>query len=162
MIGLGAFEDMRVELVGGRLEKMAPAYGGHSQQNFQIGLKLADAFTGQSVAIGTDLAVRIDDATTRGVDIAVGPRDFPKGETASGADVFLAVEIADTTLSRDLGGKAVDYARAGIESYWVVDLNGGAIHVMSEPSDTGYAVRNVVRFGEKLAVPRTDRTITLD
>ena len=59
MLELGAFEDMRVEPVRGTLEKRAPAYGGHGQQNFQIGMRIAQAFESRSVAIATDLAVRI-------------------------------------------------------------------------------------------------------
>lgn len=161
MIALGAFEDMRVELVAGRLEKMAPAYGGHSQQNANIVHLLVKAFEGKGFAIGTDLAVAIDDTTTRGVDVAVGRSDFPKGEATKGQDILLAVEIADTTLARDLGSKATDYASAGIAHYWVIDLASRVVHVMQEPGEGGYAARNVVRFDEPLAVPGTDRTITL-
>ena len=159
MLELGAFEDMRAELVGGVIEKMAPANGEHGQQNAGIVIKLAKAL-GANAAIATDLAVLIDEDTIRGVDIAVAHTKFPKGP-ARGSDLLLAVEIAETTLSRDLGAKANDYARAGIPTYWVVDLNGHAVHVMSEPSDAGYASRVIVRFGEALAVPGSDATIVI-
>jgi Uma2 family endonuclease len=158
---LGAFEDMRVELVGGRLEKMAPAYGGHGRQNANIVHLLIMSFEGTGFDIATDLAVIIDDSTTRGIDIAVGSPGFPEGQAASGQDILLAVEIADTTLARDLGSKATDYAAAGIAHYWVVDLASRVVHVMQEPTENGYSARNVVRFDEPLAVPETDRTITI-
>lgn len=160
MLDLGAFEDMRVELVEGEFEKMAPAGGDHGTANFSIALKLHQALGQAGATIATDLAVQIDANTVRGLDIAVGAKPFRKG-IAIGEDVLLAVEIAETTLSRDLGSKAAHYARAGIPHYWVVDLNARVVHVMSNPSVDGYAQRSVVRFGEPLAVPGTSETITL-
>lgn len=157
MLDLGSFEDMRVELAGGVIEKMAPAHGEHARHNFELGLKLVDAL-GRGAVIATDLALVVDSETVRGVDIAVAHAQFSDGP-AHGADILLAIEIAETTLSRDLGAKAADYARAGIETYWVVDLVGHVVHVMTEPSDGGFAKREVVRFGENLAVPGSDAII---
>ena len=161
MMESGAFGDMRVELVEGGLQKMAPAYGGHGQANVSIAAKLITAFVGRNVSIAADLAVRIDEATIRGIDIAVGLDPFPARAAAQANTVWLAVEIADTTLERDLGAKASDYARGGIPNYWVVDLVGSAVHVMSAPGEDGYATRTIIRFGEDLAVPGTDAVIVV-
>lgn len=160
MMELGAFEDMRAELVGGTIEKMAPADSEHGTHNASIVIKLAKAL-GENACIAVDLAVRIDGKTVRGIDIAVARSVFPR-KAASGSDVLMAVEIAETTLGRDLGAKAVEYARVGIPTYWVVDLNGHAVHVMTEPAETGYASRVIVRFGEELSVPGSDRSIVID
>ena len=158
MMELGAFEDMRAELVGGTIEKMAPADSEHGTHNASIVIKLAKAL-GENACIAVDLAVLIDGKTVRGIDIAVARSVFPR--KASGSDVLMAVEIAETTLGRDLGAKAADYARVGIPTYWVVDLNGHAVHVMSEPDETGYASRVIVRFGEELSVPGSDKSIVI-
>ena len=45
----------------------------------------------------------------------------------------LVVEVADTTLDTDLTDKAERYATAGIADYWVLDLNGGVLHVFRNP-----------------------------
>jgi Uma2 family endonuclease len=160
MLDRGAFQDMRAELAGGVIEKMAPAHGDHGKQNAEIVLRLAEAL-GRKIGYATDLAVVIDARTVRGVDIAVARSTFPKGPSR-GSDLRLAIEIADTTLARDLGAKAEEYARAGIETYWVVDLDGHAVHVMRDPGENGYATREVVRFGESVAVPGSDATIIID
>ena len=159
MLELGAFEDMRAELVGGVIEKMAPAHGEHGTQNASVLVKLAGAL-GENACIAVDLAVVIDDKSVRGIDIAIARSRFPKGP-ASGSDVLMAVEIAETTLGRDLGAKADEYARIGIPTYWVVDLNGHAVHVMTEPGETGYASRVIVRFGEELTVPGSEKSIVI-
>lgn len=160
MMDVGAFADMRVELVDGEFEKMAPAGGNHGTANFSIAMKFHQALMRTGVTIATDLAVQIDADSVRGIDIAVGAYSFPTG-IAAGRDVLLAVGIADTTLSRDLGSKANDYAHGIIAHYWVVDLGARVVHVMSEPGADGYAVRHVTRFGELLAVPGTTESIVI-
>ena len=160
MTELGAFEDMRAELVAGVIEKIGPAHGEHGQQNARVVVNLAIAL-GKNAPIATDLAVIIDSDTVRGVDIALARTAFPKGPS-KGSDLLLAVEIADSTLSRDLGAMAADYARSGVPTYWVVDLSGHAVHVMTEASETRYARREIVRFGEPLAVPGSDKTIVIE
>jgi Uma2 family endonuclease len=160
MMALGAFEDMRAELVGGVIEKMAPAHGEHGRQNASIVIRLAEAL-GRDAPLATDLAVKIDVKTVRGIDIALARSKFPKG-VAKGTDLLLAIEVSETTLARDLGGKAADYARAGVPAYWVVDLGGRVVHVMTGPGKAGYANRDIIRFGEELAVPGSEKSIIIE
>jgi Uma2 family endonuclease len=78
------------------------------------------------------------------------------------AEVELAVEVAETTLSRDMGMKRMKYAAAGIAHYWVIDGERSRVHVWGEPVNGDYAQIATVRFGEPLAVPGTDATIVID
>jgi Uma2 family endonuclease len=83
--------------------------------------------------------------------------------TAVAADrsaLFLAVEIADTTLRNDLGRKLRAYAAAGVPHYWVADLKGRRLHVMAEPAEAGYARSEVMPFGTPMPVPGTQATVT--
>lgn len=161
MADLGAFADMRAELVEGVIEKTAPAHGEHSQSNARILVRLANALR-DDVAIGVDLMVLIDDHTVRGADIAVAHDRFSDRGAVPGKALRLVVEIADTTLARDLIDKSADYARAGVAHYWIVDLQSHVVHVKSSPINGAYAVTEIVRFGEPLAVPGTDKTIVID
>ncbi|MBB6050825.1 Uma2 family endonuclease [Armatimonas rosea] len=56
------------------------------------------------------------------------------GRFPTPVDIALVIEVADSTLRRDLGSKALRYARAGIREYWVVDIEGRKLHVHREPS----------------------------
>ena len=78
------------------------------------------------------------------------------------ADILLVVEVAETTLARDLGHKRADYAAAGVAHYWVVDRAAGIVHVHRQPDGSAYRDIEAVRFGEPLAVPGTDATIIID
>ena len=53
------------------------------------------------------------------------------------AGIALVIEVADSTLRRDLGRKAVRYARAGIVEYWVVDVESRRVIVHREPNPDG-------------------------
>lgn len=162
MLGCGAFNDMRVELVGGVIEKMLPAYMLHGECNATLAARLIQALSGTGYRVATDLIVGIDDRTIRAADIAVAEPGIEGGRPARGDELLLTVEIAEATLPRDIGLKSVDYARAGIRNYWIVDMKAKAVHVMSAPEEDGYAEVRVVRFGEPLAVPETNQTITVD
>lgn len=163
MLKLGAFTDMRAELVGGALVKMMPALPGHGERNATLVLRLHATTHGKPLAIATDLAIRIDDLTARAADIAVYSDALPADEVPDGADILLVVEIADTTLARDLGEKVADYGRAGVPYYWVVDAAARVVHVMASPkADGGYADRQVVRFGDPVPVPWSDVPVILD
>jgi Uma2 family endonuclease len=161
MMEIGAFEDMRAELVAGVIEKMTPAYMDHGGCNARLIVRLAEAYRGTSYELATDLIVQIDERTVRAVDIAVAVPELPGNRAATGRELVLGVEIADRTLARDLGEKQVDYARAGVPAYWVVDIKAGVIHMMSGLSDGDYSERSMVRFGELIHPPEAAREMIL-
>lgn|ERR1700751_4354477 len=46
-----------------------------------------------------------------------------RGRHPGPADISLLIEISDSTLAFDLGGKLALYRASEIQEYWVVDLN---------------------------------------
>ncbi len=60
------------------------------------------------------------------------------------ADVYLVIEIADSSLALDCGIKANLYAQAGIGDYWVLEVNQRQLRVFREPSDVGYLSQRVL------------------
>ncbi|MGB8700631.1 MAG: Uma2 family endonuclease [Thermosynechococcaceae cyanobacterium] len=53
--------------------------------------------------------------------------------------VYLVVEVADTTLKQDCEIKDKLYAQAGIADYWVLDLKHRQIHIFRNPTSRGYS-----------------------
>jgi Uma2 family endonuclease len=51
------------------------------------------------------------------------------------ADVLLVIEIADSTLTRDLGFKADLYQAANIPEYWAVDVRNQCLRVFTLTGD---------------------------
>lgn len=76
-------------------------------------------------------------------------------------EIIVAIEIAETTLDRDLGLKRVAYAHAGIPHYWVVDGRQAQMHAFTLQADGDYGDAIRMPFGQSLMIPGTDRTIVI-
>jgi Uma2 family endonuclease len=60
-------------------------------------------------------------------------------------DVYLIIEVAESSLEYDRGEKADLYAAAGVKDYWIVNLLDKCVEVRREPRDGRY--QNVESFG---------------
>ena len=67
----------------------------------------------------------------------MAPRSLAPGDVRA-PDVRLAIEVSDTSLTRDLRIKAELYARFGVVDYWVVDVRAERVLVHREPGPAGY------------------------
>ena len=79
--------------------------------------------------------------------------DFYRKSHPRPDEVFLLIEISDTTLATDRDQKLPAYGRAGIAEMWIVNLNEEVIEVYREPHFTGYNSKTVLCAGDK-ASPR--------
>jgi Uma2 family endonuclease len=68
-------------------------------------------------------------------------------------DVILLVEVSDSTLKFDRGGKLQLYAEAGIQEYWIVNLVDRAVEVYRDPHEGTYQTRRTAPVGESLPLP---------
>ncbi|KPF73288.1 hypothetical protein IP88_09470 [alpha proteobacterium AAP81b] len=162
LVDSGAFADMKLELVRGELERMNTPGTTHGFLQARITLLIGVALIERpEYIVYGEVGIDLGNDTVRGCDAAIATVLPTEGRRLRPDEVLLVVEIADETLSRDLGAKAADYAAAGIPEYWVIDARGNAVTVMTDPRADGYAARHIVRFGEPLAVPGTGATITL-
>ena len=70
-------------------------------------------------------------------DFYVAPRTLAPGDVRA-PDVRLAIEVSDTSLTRDLRTKADLYARFGVADYWVIDVKAERVLVHRQPGPAGY------------------------
>jgi Uma2 family endonuclease len=78
--------------------------------------------------MGADTPLRLSDHDWPEPDLFLTPLQIRQAH-ASGPDTLLVVEVADTSLTADLGENAVLYAAHGVREYWVVDLVHSRVHV---------------------------------
>jgi len=69
-------------------------------------------------------------------------------------DVFLLIEVSDSTLDTDREAKLPVYGRAGIAEVWIVNLINGTLEVYREPHSAGYASVQILLEGESAAPAR--------
>jgi Uma2 family endonuclease len=81
-----------------------------------------------------------DGAVVRG-----SPRDYVRrGSNPTAADIGLVIEVADSSLRKNLTRSLEVDARAGLPVYWVVNLVAGRVEVYSQPRVEGDAARYTV------------------
>ena len=100
--------------------------------------------------------VRIGPTSLPLPDLALlrGPaRQYTKGRFPDYETVGLMIEVSVSSLSRDLGPRAVAFARAGVVVYWVVDALAGRVVEHRGPGPDGYATVRVLGAGDILTIP---------
>jgi Uma2 family endonuclease len=127
----GVFAGRRVQLVDGEIIEMAAMKKPHALALTRV----RDALLPQLPA-GGQLHQQVPISLWTN-----GPADGdpePDGLVLDGDErPVLVIEISDTTLRLDLGGKAAFYARAAVPEYWVLDLTARRLHVHTGPSADG-------------------------
>jgi Uma2 family endonuclease len=134
----------RVELLDGQLVDMSPIGPRHAIVTGNLNELLVTAFAGRGRIRCQDPVV-LDDGSEPQPDIALVQlpwRGYP--HTHPGPDdIFLLIEVADSSLDFDRTVKLELYARAGIRELWIVDLTTDLMLVHRGPSGGGYG--SVVR-----------------
>jgi Uma2 family endonuclease len=64
------------------------------------------------------------------------------------ADIYLILEVADTTLAYDRNRKGLSYAESGIVQYLILNVNEMEIEDYREPSADGYRRKQTYTAGE--------------
>ena len=59
-------------------------------------------------------------------------------------EIFLLIEISDTTLKIDRQEKALIYAQANIPEYWVLDVGSRQAYICRNPTPKGYNSETVL------------------
>ena len=145
--------DARVELLEGEIVDMFPIEPFHSS----VGTRLHTVFMkvgGDRWTVRSQYPVRLNDGSEPQPDIAlVKPRDdFYSGGHPQAHDVFLLVEVADSSVRFDREEKLPAYARAGIAEFWLVNLVERHVEIYRDPSPQGvYHSVTQARHGDRIA-----------
>jgi len=150
MVAAGVMdEDERVELIGGELVPMSPK-GNHHEV---VKVALLDRWyrlRPDNVAVAPETTFRLSEDTYLEPDIVICPRDsWPAG--LSGGNVLLVVEIADSSLSYDMGRKAALYASFGVRELWVMDAVKLSTRMFHDPAANGYRKTGDFDASDRLA-----------
>lgn len=131
--------DARVELIEGEVVRMAPIGDRHGSAVEELDELLHRALAGRA-RVRCQMPVRLGDYSQPEPDFVVMRPRTGRSDRAhpSAADVFLIVEISDSTLSYDLDVKVPLYARHAIPEVWVIDLKHNRVVRYRSPSQGSY------------------------
>lgn len=144
--------DARLELIEGEIVEMAPIGSRHAGA-VKILNRLLSRLAAERAIVSVQDPLVIGERSVPQPDLALlKPRADSYSEShPTPADVLLVVEVADATLSFDLGTKVPLYARSGIPETWVVDLQERVVRVFRDPSAAGYRTSFTASGDESVA-----------
>jgi len=142
--------DARVELISGEIIDVSPIGPFHGGLVKRLSRLFNLQATGRWM-VSTQDPVRLDDHSEPEPDVMLlkPVADDYTSRHPQPSDVFLLIEVADSTLEYDREEKLPAYGRAGIAEVWIVNLQDATIEVYREPHFTGYGNKAVLRAGDQ-------------
>jgi len=149
---IGIFNpEERLELIEGNIIKISAKGTLHAAATRRTATLLHNLL-GNQAAVYNKSPIALDDNSEPEPDIAVvriDPFDYATHHPTP-SEVYLIIEVADTSLTFDREIKAKIYARSGIADYWVLNVGDRQLHVFREPTENGY--QSEVILGETASI----------
>ena len=141
--------DVRVELIDGDVVEIFPIGRRHRGTVD----RLADIFfphVRATAIVRIQSSIALGDNGEPEPDLVLLRRraDFYTESDEEPGDIFLVVEVADTSERYDRRTKGPLYARHGLPELWIVDLSRNRITRYLDPTPDGYKTSRVYRRGE--------------
>lgn len=140
----------RVELLDGKIIDMSPIGPLHGGLVKRLSRLFNLKAKGRWV-VSTQDPLHLDDHSEPEPDVMLlkpvaddYTRRHPRPE-----DVFLLIEVSDSTLDYDREEKLPAYGRAGVSEVWLVNPQEEVTEVYREPHFTGYASKTLVHTGDQ-------------
>lgn len=152
----------RVELLDGKIIDVSPIGPFHGGLVNRINRILGKLANGRWI-VSAQNPLRLDEHSEPEPDLMLlkpSPDDYTSAHPRP-EDVFLLIEVSDTTLDYDRGEKLPAYGRAGGPEVLILNLPAKTIEVNREPHSTGYGVNKTLRAGDK-ASPLAFHDVMID
>ena len=142
--------DARVELLDGRIIDMSPIGPFHSGSINRL-IRLFSKLSNGRWLVSAQNPVRLDDYSEPQPDLMLlrSAADDYTSRHPVPEDVFLLIEVADSSLELDREEKLPAYGRAGIGEVWILNLPAKTIEVYRDPHFTGYGSNQTLRAGDQ-------------
>ncbi len=131
MVDSGAFETARIELLAGLLVDMSPQGADHARVIHRVML----LFASQMRILRVQMPLAVAEGWVPEPDVALA--EYGSGGEPHPTTALFVAEVAVSSQTLD-ATKALVYARAGIPTYWLIDLPAGIVRVHSKPAQEGY------------------------
>ena len=158
-------EDDRVELLAGEIVEMSPIGPLHAGTVDRLTALFLSRLGGEVIVrVQNPLLLRAEDSEPQPDVTLLRPRpDFYTRSHPEAQDVYLVIEVADTSVEADRDVKFPIYARAGVPEAWLLDVTTERLEVYRHPTPDGYQDIHSLQRGESVAPPAfPDLALTVD
>lgn len=155
--------DARVELINGEIIEMSPIKSYHACVVDTLVEELIFMLRSKAIVKGQNPILLADFSEPQpDIVIATFRTHRYRDRHPRPADVFLIIEVADSTLKKDRQIKLPIYAEAGIPEYWIVDVKKKQVEIYQQPDGRVYNVKKIASLSEQITCTTIDFTIALD
>jgi Uma2 family endonuclease len=139
--------DARVELLDGKVLNMSPIGPFHGDVTDYLNEIFVAASKGRwRTRIQNSL--RLDEHSEPQPDLVLAKPLNYRSRHPRPDEVYLLIEVSETSLGIDQDEKLPAYGRAGIPEVWIVNLVDLVLEIYREPNFTGYGTKTVLRAGD--------------
>ncbi|MEM9918138.1 MAG: Uma2 family endonuclease [Bacteroidota bacterium] len=139
-------ENDQVELINGEILTMSPSGSRHAACIRLLTTLFSKMVFEKKVILSVQNPIYLSEASMPEPDLAIlhpAAHHYVNQHPAP-PDIFLTIEVSDTSAEYDRTVKLPIYAEAGIPEYWLVDLNTSQIEVYHTPSGQKYRHRELI------------------
>ncbi len=146
-------EDDHVELLEGKIVCMSPQRPFHAA-SVQRSSRLLFKLLGDRAEIRIQLPVILGDDSEPEPDVAVVRFDAHEYSFRhpEAPDIYLLIEVADSTIAKDRKQKARIYAKNRVLEYWILDVQRRQVYVFRQPDDGNYLEQLVLSSSDSIAM----------
>ncbi|MEG4629373.1 Uma2 family endonuclease [Microcoleus sp. AR_TQ3_B6] len=162
MIEAGILRDRRVELLAGEVCQMSPETPIHYNTT-KRGTKYLEELLAGKADVRFNGPITLSDSEPE-PDIAIVrlPESAYNDRHPEPQDIFWIVEVAQTSLKKDLELKAAIYASAEIQEYWVLNLSAKQMIVFRYPQNGEYATKQKIEAGTVIPLAFPDIRVSVE
>ena len=145
-------EDERVELLEGKIIWMSAKGTAHRSAVGRTDYLLKNRLANRAW-VSIQEPIKLNERSEPDPDVAVvqiDPLDYADHHPTP-SEVYLLIEVADSSLKFDCETKAKTYAQAGIADYWVLDVVDRQLYVFREPNEEGYQSKVILGEDESIS-----------
>ena len=151
-------EDDRVELIKGEIIKMAAKGKAHSVCNTRLYRELFKLLEEKATIRGQEPIIINDSEPEPDLTIVKNTPDDYFLNHPTPSDIFLIIEVADSSLKYDQEVKLFLYSEAGISDYWIFNLMDYYLECYSDPYQDlqgkfGYRHKSIILPNESVKLP---------
>lgn len=161
MIAAGILEDRQVELLNGEIVEMTPEGPSHTFYGEELADYLRSQLAGKALVREARPITLSNSEPEPDIAVVQPPRDRYRHQHPRPDDVFLLVEVAQSSLAKDLELKRKLYASAGIPDYWIIDLTQHQLIVLRSPQNGDYSAQQNLQEGHLALLAFPEVTVSV-
>jgi Uma2 family endonuclease len=162
MIEAGILRDRRVELLAGEIFEMSPETPSHYNTAKRGARYLEELLTGRADVRFNGPITLLDSEPEPDIAIVRLPESIYNNRHPEPEDIFWVIEVAKTSLKKDLDLKGSIYATAEIQEYWILDISSKRLIVFREPQNGQYVIEQTLVQGEVIPLAFPDVQVLIE